>query len=84
MRKATFLCGGLVILSVTSAHKSLLAEPATPLAFGSIGENGACSCPGTATLAASLQHATVPGPAVIWTFRFEQNADGTWKAVCHK
>ena len=38
----------------------------------------------TATLAASLQHATIPGPAVIWTFRFEQNADGTWKAVSHK
>ena len=38
----------------------------------------------TATLAASLQHATIPGPAVTWTFRLEQNADGTWKAVRHK
>ena len=38
----------------------------------------------TATLAASLRHATIPGPAVTWTFRLEQNADGTWKAVRHK
>ena len=38
----------------------------------------------TATLAASLQHATIPGPAVTWTFRLEQDADGTWKAVSHK
>jgi len=38
----------------------------------------------TATLTASLQHATIPGPAVTWTFRFEQNADGTWNAVSHK
>jgi len=38
----------------------------------------------TATLTASLQHATIPGPAVTWTFRFEQDADGTWNAVSHK
>ena len=38
----------------------------------------------TATLAASLQHATIPGPAVTWTFRLEQDADGTRKAVSHK
>lgn len=38
----------------------------------------------TAALTASLQHATIPGPAVTWTFRFEQNADGTWNAVSHK
>ena len=38
----------------------------------------------TATLTASLQHATVPGPAVTWTFRFEQRADGSWNAVSHK
>lgn len=38
----------------------------------------------TATLTASLQHATIPGPAITWTFRFEQNADGTWNAVSHK
>jgi len=38
----------------------------------------------TATLTGSLQHATIPGPAVTWTFRFEQNADGTWNAVSHK
>lgn len=38
----------------------------------------------TATLTASLQHATIPGPAVTWTFRFEQNADRTWNAVSHK
>ena len=38
----------------------------------------------SATLTASLQHATIPGPAVTWTFRFEQNADGTWNAVSHK
>ena len=33
VRKATFLCGLVLILSVASAHKSLLAAPATPLAF---------------------------------------------------
>ncbi len=38
----------------------------------------------TATLTASLQHATIPGPAVTWKFRFEQSADGTWKAVGHE
>lgn len=38
----------------------------------------------TATLTASLHHATMGGPAVTWTFRFEQHADGTWKAVSHK
>ena len=38
----------------------------------------------TATLTASFQHATIPGPAVTWTFRLEQDADGTWKAVSHK
>ena len=38
----------------------------------------------TATLTASLQHATMRGPAVTWTFRFEQDAGGTWKAVSHK
>jgi hypothetical protein len=38
----------------------------------------------TATLTASLQHATIPGPAVTWTFRFEQNADRSWNAVSHK
>jgi hypothetical protein len=38
----------------------------------------------TATLTASLHHATMRGPAVTWTFRFEQDADGTWKAVSHK
>lgn len=38
----------------------------------------------TAALTASLQHATIPGPAVTWKFRFEQNADGTWKAVGHE
>lgn len=38
----------------------------------------------TATLTASLQHATLPGPAVTWKFRFEQNPDGTWNAVSHE
>ena len=38
----------------------------------------------TATLTASLQHATITGPAVTWTFRFEQDADGSWNAVSHK
>jgi hypothetical protein len=38
----------------------------------------------TATLTASLHHATMRGPAVTWTFRFEQDADGTWKAVSHQ
>ncbi|TVS21042.1 MAG: hypothetical protein EA424_00915 [Planctomycetaceae bacterium] len=38
----------------------------------------------TATLTASLHHATMGGPAVTWTFRFERDADGTWKTVSHK
>jgi len=38
----------------------------------------------TATLTASLTHASLGGPAVTWQFRFEKNADGTWKAVGHK
>ncbi len=38
----------------------------------------------TTTLTASLHHATMGGPAVTWTFRFEQDADGTWKAVSHQ
>ncbi len=38
----------------------------------------------TARLTASLTHATLGGPAVIWQFRFTQNADGTWKALGHK
>ena len=38
----------------------------------------------TARLTASLTHATLSGPAVIWQFRFTQNPDGTWKAVSHK
>jgi hypothetical protein len=38
----------------------------------------------SATLTASLTHATLGGPAVTWQFRFEKNADGTWKAVSHK
>jgi len=38
----------------------------------------------TATLTASLTHATLGGPAVTWQFRFEKNADGSWKAVGHK
>jgi hypothetical protein len=37
----------------------------------------------TATLTASLHHPTMRGPAVTWTFRFEQGVDGTWKAVSH-
>jgi hypothetical protein len=38
----------------------------------------------TATLTASLQHASLPGPAVTWRFRFEPNPDGTWNVVSHK
>jgi len=38
----------------------------------------------TATLTASLTHATLSGPAVTWQFRFEKGADGSWKAVGHK
>ncbi len=38
----------------------------------------------TATLTASLTHAALGGPAVTWQIRFEQSADGTWKAVSHK
>jgi hypothetical protein len=38
----------------------------------------------TATLTASLTHAQLGGPAVTWQIRFEQNPDGSWKAVGHK
>ncbi|HUT91946.1 MAG TPA: hypothetical protein VMY37_20795 [Thermoguttaceae bacterium] len=38
----------------------------------------------TATLVASLTRADVGGPSVTWTFRFEKNPDGTWKAVSHE
>jgi hypothetical protein len=38
----------------------------------------------TAKLTASMQHASLGGPAVTWEFRFEQNPDGTWKAVSHQ
>jgi hypothetical protein len=38
----------------------------------------------TATLTASLHHATMGGPAVTWTFRFEQDDDGSWKTVSHE
>jgi len=38
----------------------------------------------TATLTASLTHATLSGPAVTWQFRFEKAADGSWKAVSHR
>jgi hypothetical protein len=38
----------------------------------------------TARLTASMQHASLGGPAVTWEFRFEQNPDGTWKAVSHQ
>lgn len=38
----------------------------------------------TATMTASLTHATLGGPAVTWQIRFQKNADGSWKAVGHK
>ena len=38
----------------------------------------------TATLTASLTHATLGGPAVTWRFRIEKTTDGAWKAVSHK
>jgi len=38
----------------------------------------------SATLTASLTHATLGGPAVTWRFRFEKNPDGSWKAIEHK
>jgi hypothetical protein len=38
----------------------------------------------TATLTASLQHAQLPGAAVTWQFRFEQQPDGVWTVVSHK
>ena len=38
----------------------------------------------SATLTASLTHATLGGPAVTWQFRFEKTSDGAWKAVSHK
>lgn len=37
-----------------------------------------------ATLVASLTRADVGGPSTTWTFRFEKDADGTWKAVGHE
>ena len=57
---------------------------AMPYKLGVIAMTGPTIEGKTATLTASLQHATIPGPAVTWTFRFEQNADGTWNAVSHK
>ena len=38
----------------------------------------------TATLVASLTRADVGGPSVTWTFRFEKEADGSWRAVSHE
>lgn len=38
----------------------------------------------TATLTASLQHASLSGPAVTWQFHFEQQTDGGWTAVSHR
>jgi hypothetical protein len=38
----------------------------------------------TATLTASLTHASLGGPAVTWQIRFEKDRDGSWKAVSHK
>ena len=38
----------------------------------------------TATLTASLTHAELGGPSVTWEFRFEKNADGSWKVVSHE
>jgi hypothetical protein len=38
----------------------------------------------TATLTASLQHASLPGPAVTWRFRFEQDPGGSWNVVSHQ
>jgi hypothetical protein len=38
----------------------------------------------SATLVASLTRADVGGPSVTWTFRFEKDGDGTWKAVGHE
>jgi hypothetical protein len=37
----------------------------------------------TATMTASLTHAQMGGPSVTWTFTFEKNPDGTWKAAKH-
>ncbi len=38
----------------------------------------------SATLTASLTHATLSGPAVTWQIQFEKSPDGAWKAVSHK
>ena len=38
----------------------------------------------TATLVASLTHAELGGPSVVWKFSFEKNADGSWSAVRHE
>ena len=38
----------------------------------------------TATLTASLVHAEMGGPAVVWRFTFEKDAKGTWRATAHK
>lgn len=38
----------------------------------------------TATLTASLTHATLAGPAVTWEIHFEKDRHGSWRAVSHK
>jgi len=38
----------------------------------------------TATLTASLTHATMGGPAVTWEFTFEKRDQGSWRVLGHK
>jgi hypothetical protein len=36
-----------------------------------------------AVLSASMTHADLGGPSVVWEFQFEQSADGQWSVVGH-
>ncbi len=38
----------------------------------------------TATVKASLTHATMGGPAVTWEFALERDSQGAWKVIRHK
>ena len=36
-----------------------------------------------AVMSASMTHADLGGPSVVWEFQFEQSADGRWSVVAH-
>lgn len=39
---------------------------------------------GRARLSASMTHAELGGPSVVWEFEFEQLAEGQWQVVSHQ